>query len=270
MKCLSVAFMAALMLSQLSFSMAVEVDDSLILYLSFDEEPEEEVKDLSEYGNNGQIRGETEWVDGKFGKALWLAGGADDYVLVPDSESLRVDEAVTVMAWIIAERHTYPGSDWQGILAKGNLPRSYSLYTDVNKGLHFSTSGATPEPYYGSASTTKVPLDEWVHVAAVAETSKDGGWHRYYINGVPAGEKLFPNFKELPGDTSPDDVGIGRKGSGTCFLGTLDEVRIWNRALSPEEIMEHMNMGRVDFLSVQPQSNLTSTWGHIKVSTSTH
>jgi len=270
MKCLSFAFLAALMLSQLSFSMAAEVDDSLILYLSFDEEPEEEVKDLSEYGNNGQIIGETEWVDGKFGKALWLAGGADDYVLVPDAESLRVDEAVTVMTWIKAERHTYPGSDWQGILAKGNLPRSYSLYTEVNQGLHFSTSGATPEPYYGSVSTTKVPLDEWVHVAAIAETSDEGGWHRYYINGEPAGENSFPAFKALPGDTSPDDVGIGRKGSGTCFLGTLDEVRIWNRALSAEEIMEHMNMGRIDFLSVQPQSNLTSTWGNIKVSTSPH
>ena len=90
------------------------------------------------------------------------------------------------------------------------------------------------------------------------------------VNGEPAGENSFPAFKALPGDTSPDDVGIGRKGSGTCFLGVLDEVRIWNRALSPEEVMEHMNMGRVDFLSVQPQSNLTGTWGHIKVSTSPH
>lgn len=267
MKSLIFAFLVASILLQFSLSAAAQVDDSLILYFSFDEKPDEGVKDLSKYSNNGEIKGETEWVDGRFGKALWLGGGAEDYVWVPDAESLRVDEAVTVMVWIQAERYTYPGSDWQGILAKGNLPRSYSLYTEVNKGLHFSTSGATPEPYYGSVSTTKVPLDEWVHVAAVAETSDNGGWHRYYINGEPAGEKFFPDFKALPGDTSTDDVGIGRKGVGTCFLGILDEVRIWNRALSEEEIKGQMNKGRKAFLSVQPQSKLTTAWGHIKAST---
>jgi hypothetical protein len=239
------------------------VEDSLILYLSFDEDPDEGVRDLSQYGNNGEIKGEPEWVEGRFGKALWF-DGEDDWVQIPDNETLRVHESVTVMAWINTETYTFPGSDWQGILAKSNLPRSYSLYTMVNQKLHFSTSGATPQPYYGSVSTATVPLNEWVHVAAVAETSKDGGWHRYYVNGVPGGEKFFSNLKALPGDSDKEDVVIGRKAVVQPFLGAIDEVRIWNRALSADEIRAQVNKGREGFLAIQLRGKLAITWGQIR------
>lgn len=250
---------------QILSSMAMEVDETLVLCLPFDEGKGEVVKDLSMYGNDGEIKGEPKWVEGKFGKALWF-DGTDDWVQVPDSPSLRVKEAVTVMAWIKAERHTFPGTNWQGIVAKSNSPRSYSFYTEVSGGLHFSTSAASPQPFYGSVSTAKVPLKEWVHVAVVAETGKNGGTHRYYVNGEPGGEKSFPDLTTLPGDSDIQDVLIGRTWEGSrFFLGTIDEVRIWNRALSEKEIKEQMNRGAKEMFSVQPQDKLATSWGQIKL-----
>lgn len=266
LKSIIFVFLTALALLQLSSSMAAQVDESLALYLSFDEGSGKEAKDISKYNNNGEFKGEPKWVDGKFGKALWF-DGVDDHVQVPDSESLRVHEAVTVMAWINAERHGFPGTNYQGVVAKGNPPRSYSLYTHVpSEGLHFSTSAAAPTPYYGSVTSgKKVALNEWVHVAVVAETAKNGGSHKYYINGEPAGEKPFPELTALPGDSDTAPVLIGRTPEGSrFFLGAIDEVRIWNRALSEDEIKAQMDRGSEGVISVQPQNKLTTMWGQIK------
>lgn len=243
-----------------------QIDDSLILYLSFDEGEGEEVSDASNYGNDGVFKSEPEWVDGKFGKALWF-DGVDDNIEIPDSESLRVDEAVTVMAWINVERLGFTGADYQGVVAKGNTFRSYSLYTHVpTSGLHFSTSADVASVFYGSTTAGKtIALNEWVHVAAIAEAADSGGSHTYYINGEPAGNTNFPDLKVLPGANDMRPVLVARTEEGSRFLlGAIDEVRIWNRALSQNEVTTQMNIGREGMVSVQPQDKLADTWGNIK------
>lgn len=266
MKSVIFVFLTALMLLQLSSAVTAQIDDSLVLYLSFDEGSGKEPQDSSNHGNNGEFKGDPKWTDGKFGKALEFDGIAD-FVQVPDSESLRVTEAVTVMAWINTERHGFAGQDYQGVVAKSNAARSYSLYTHVpSSGLHFSTSGAVAQPYYGSVTAgKKVALDEWVHVTAIAEVTKAGGEHRYYINGEPAGTQSFPAMEGLPGDNDMMPVLVGKTEEGSrFFLGAIDEVRIWNKALSEDEVIAQMNKGSEDVQSVQPQDKLAATWGQIK------
>ena len=232
---------------------AAETDPSLILYLPFDEGDEEEAEDFSQYGNNGELKGGPEWVDGKFEKAL-MFDGVDAHVLVPHAEILCVDEEVTVMAWINTPRYTGPGGvNWQGIVAKSNNPRSYSLYTRINEVLTFSTVG------FGSFSATKLPLNEWVHVAALVED----GAHVYYFNGEFAGQS-GADIK-LPGLTDTADVLVGKTHEGSReFLGMIDEIRIWNRALSQDEVKREMNRGK-DSASVSSKSRLTIAWGQIKI-----
>lgn len=245
--------LAMAMLVVVSFSVkAQDPDPSLILSLSFDEGDGDIAEDASKYGNNGEIKGGPEWVNGKFERAL-LLDGTDDFVQVPHAEILCADEEVTVMAWINAERHTGPGGqNWQGILSKGNSPRSYSLYTEVGQALHFSTAGA------GTVSTTKVPLNEWVHIAAVVVEGK----HIYYINGEPAGEG--GSGIKLPGVSDTADVLVGKTHEGSReFLGMIDEVRIWNRALDADEIKDQMDAGSGG-AAVQPQSKLATTWAEVK------
>ncbi|RKU19809.1 hypothetical protein C6500_09805 [Candidatus Poribacteria bacterium] len=226
-------------------------DDSLLLYFSFDELDGDTVVDHSQYGNNGTIAGTPELVAGKFGNALKL-NGESDWVEVPHAEILTVDESVTVMAWINAERHKGPNDQrWQGIVAKSNDPRSYSFYTEFpSECLHLSVGG-------GSVCDKKVPLNEWVHVVAQV----DGGTtHKYWVNGEAAGE--FGGKSNPPGAADTATLLVGKTHeSNREFLGLIDEVRIWNRALSEEEVLAEME---TSLTPVEPLGKLSTTWATLK------
>lgn len=233
---------------------ADESDNSLILYFSFDELDGDTAIDHSQYANNGTLAGAPELAPGKFGNALKL-NGETDWVEVPHADILTVDENLTVMAWINAERHTGPnGQRWQGILSKGNSPRSYSFYTESpSECLHLSAGGS------GSVCTGKIALNEWQHVVAHV----DNGTHRYWLNGENVGE--FPGQNPLPGAADTAAVLVGKTHEGNReFLGLIDEVRIWNRALSEGEILEEMDIGNIALTAVEPHEKLATTWGTLK------
>lgn len=226
-------------------------DDSLILFFSFDELDGDTVPDLSQYGNDGSIAGSPELAAGKFGNALKL-NGQSDWVEVPHADILTVDTNVTVMAWINAERHMGPNNQrWQGILSKGNSPRSYSFYTESpSECLHLSAGGS------GSVCTGKIPLNEWTHVVAQVED----GTHRYWLNGEHAGE--FDGKNALPGAADTAAVLVGKTHEGNReFLGLIDEVRVWNRALSMEEVRVEMETAATP---VEPLGKLSTTWATLK------
>ena len=204
-----------------------QTDPSLVGWWRLDEGAGAVAGDSSGTGNNGDLVGDPQWVAGQIGKALQF-NGVDDYVEVPHHETLTVDNEVTVMAWINAERHTFPGQNWQGIMAKGN-PRSYSLYTEVGQSLHFSTAGV------GTVSALDVPLNEWVHVCAEVI----GGGHQYYINGEDAGTGGSGISLPGAGDSATVLIGDARDGSRE-FAGMMDDVRIYNRGLALEDVLEAM------------------------------
>jgi hypothetical protein len=242
----------AIIVLMTSFAYAADpTDDSLILYFSFDELNGDTVTDHSQYGNDGTIAGAPELAAGKFGNALKL-NGESDWVEVPHADILTVETNVTVMAWINAERHMGPNEQrWQGILSKGNSPRSYSFYTESpSECLHLSAGGS------GSVCTGKIALNEWQHVAAHVED----GTHRYWLNGENVGE--FDGKNALPGAADTSSVFVGKTPeSNREFLGLLDEVRIWNRALNEEEIQAEMNAATTP---VEPLGKLSTTWAALK------
>ena len=233
---------------------AEDSDESLILYFSFDELDGDQAIDHSQYGNNGSLNGAPALVDGKFGKALKF-NGTSDWVEVPHADILTVDTSVTVMAWINTERHVGPNNArWQGILSKGNSPRSYSFYTESpSECLHLSAGG-------GSVCTGKIALNEWQHVVGQV----DDGTHRYWLNGEIVGE--FDGKNALPGaaDTSVVYVGTTAEGASRLFLGMIDEVRIWNRALTEEEVKQEMDSGYQSGTAVDPREKIATTWGNLK------
>jgi hypothetical protein len=204
-------------------------DPNLIGWWRFDEDAGMVAKDSGDYGNDGTLQGGPQWVLGEIIGALQF-DGVDDWVQIPHAESLTVNDEVTVMAWINAERFTGPGgATWQGILAKSNSPRSYSFYTRTGDILQFSTAGVD------TVSNVKMKLNEWVHVAAMVV----GGKHAFFVNGAPAG--TGGSDIHLPGAEDTSDVLIGRTWENNRgFLGMIDDVRIYNRSLSQEEIQEIM------------------------------
>ena len=251
----SVFVMFILVAFVLSFAhAAADFEDTLILYFSFDEVDGSTTIDHSKYGNDGTINGNPQLVDGKFGKALKF-NGETDWIEVPHDPILTVENSVTVMAWINAERHTGPNdARWQGILSKSNNPRSYSFYTESpSECLHLAAGG-------GSVCAGKIELNKWQHVVGQV----DNGTHRYWLNGENVGE--YGGKNALPGaaDTSPVFVGTSAEGASRLFLGLIDEVRIWNRALTEEEVIAEMEIGYQRGTAVDPRDKLATTWGTIK------
>ncbi|MBW8042565.1 MAG: LamG domain-containing protein, partial [Planctomycetes bacterium] len=228
----SILFISFILVLSLAMSVTEGADPSLVGLWSFDEGAGITAFDMTAYGNDGTLQGGPQWVNGKLAMALQF-DGVDDFVEVPHAAILTVDTEVAVMAWINAQRHNSAGGDWQAILAKSNDPRSYSFYTHSSGTLHFSTTSGGG--YVGSNSSGQVPLNEWVHVCAMVS----GGQHVYYINGQPAGTSQ--SGINLPGaaDTATVRIGVTHEG-GNNFLGMIDDARIYNRALTQQEIQEAM------------------------------
>lgn len=233
--------------------------DGPAAYWSFSEGSGTTVADLSGNGNTGTVSNETMWTaGGKTGSALVFNGsGAYDpasptpvtYVDAGAGESLDISGSITVMAWIKS------GSDW----GTSNFPRivdkmgtdsdGYALEIDkLNNKLDLSLPDGDIYSDAGMIATGK-----WQHVAATA----DGAVIKFYVNGAPAGtvESAFlPTHSDLAlwiGDRS------GTQGART-FNGTIDEVKIYPRALSALEIQEEFIANNTELPADPSELTVTS------------
>ncbi|MFH1881519.1 MAG: LamG-like jellyroll fold domain-containing protein, partial [Planctomycetota bacterium] len=219
----------------LMLSIAGNASAELVAYWTFDEGSGDIAYDSSGNGNNGTIHG-AEWDAGKYGQAL-LFNGQDNYVEVPTSDSLEIAANVTIAAWI---NWIDAGDTWLAIMANGqqNGPwENYGLF--VNRGgryLYFTLSldgGHVTQ----SAPNNVIEPDQWLHACA----TWDGSTARIYVNGemvleqAQAGQLVPP---QLP-------LRIGhRNGSAHYYNGIIDEVRIYNHALTESEILAAMEGGK--------------------------
>ena len=97
----------------------------LVLYLPFDEGTGKVAKDASGSKNDGELKGKAEWVADKYGKAVNISdSGADNQVVVKDSDSLDVTDQITMSAWVNIKSFV---DNWNAILGKNNR----SIYHSV-------------------------------------------------------------------------------------------------------------------------------------------
>ena len=205
-----------------------------MLYLPFDAPDENGViHDASGAGNDGHVHGANWIADGKFGGAYHFSiTNLDDQIVIPNSDTLNPDY-VTVSAWIKTDD---ADGFWNRIVDK-DFRNAYcsSLGGDYNGRAHrgkldFETSG-------GSIESDRVFRDnQWHHVAA----SFDGKAVHCYIDGVERGGHPVKNPGPLK--KSSWDLCIGNSivdyetGEFVAYDGLIDEVRIYDRALSTAEI----------------------------------
>lgn len=197
--------------------------DNLVGWWKFDEASGTTASDSSGQGNNGTLYGMagTEWVSGKFGNAIEL-DGVDDYIRVPDSSDYESNH-LTYSAWVYSDI-VGTNIDGQTFINKGDNPWSVILTVGGQKP-NFHHHG--PNVWL---SGTSINLNEWVHVVA----SYDGSNSKIYVNGV-----LNASASDTT-DTSYDsvDLYIGTRAGGNTniFNGKIDDVRIYNKALSASEV----------------------------------
>jgi len=179
--------------------------------------------DGSDNGHVGTLVGGPTWTtDGQYGGALAF-DGVDDAVEIPVTDAVAVTDAFTVEAWIKVP--ATPAAAQMVVQFAGDVNDGLRLTTDGRPRLRVTLDGVQR----AVAAPWSVPVDVWTHVAA----TYDGTLLRLYMDGSLAATNA------ATGSVAGRDtllVGRGRQG-GLPFLGTLDEVRLYRRALTPAEIL---------------------------------
>ncbi len=231
------------------------VTDGLVSYWTFDQ-PDIEgkiVKDV--WGNNdGTMQGGPEIVAGKINEAL-LLNGASTFVDCGNDPSLDLTDAITIEVWM------KPTSEGEGGANAGPICKAQSGVDPWSWQLRYNAPGsfmgfqfnADPGGSTWISVQERLPAGEWYHIVGTL----DGNDVRCYLNGVET------ETKPMSGIASGDGrLYIGQDGWVNVFDGAVDEVKIYDRALSEAEIRQNMNATLQ--LGVEPADKLTATWGRIK------
>ncbi len=222
----------------------------LVLHLSFDELEGKVAKDLSEFGNDATFKGAPKLIEGVFGKALEFDGKTSGQI--PDHASLDIVDGITIEFWSIVKG----GEAIQSGVEKGTawVAGLYNLAALYNGGtiLQFFD---LPEPCNDDNIGPSIQDGEWHFLAG----TWDGDDILLYIDGeleaeMPCKGKLEPNN---------DPLFIGaRGGSGRFLTGALDEIKVYNYALTKDELLK--DMAEPVSLHVDAQDKLATVWAHLK------
>jgi glucose/arabinose dehydrogenase len=186
-------------------------------------------------GNNltGTISGATRTTSGKFGNALSF-DGVNDWVTVADANALDLTTGMTLEAWVFPAAL---GSSWRNVIIKERPGGEvYNLYANVDTSVPvvYVARASAPGTPLDARGTAPLPLNTWSHLAA----TYDGATLRLYVNGSQVGTRAVTGA--MVASTGVLRVG-GNSLWGEYFSGRIDEVRIYNRALTATEIQTDMN-----------------------------
>jgi hypothetical protein len=209
-------------------------DEGLVGYWSFNEGTGSIAHDTSGNGNDGTINGAT-WTTGVSENALSF-DGVNDYMAVPNSPSLKITGSMTISAWVKTNSFseqviTIKGSGWE---------YGVSWYTTIGitqsqdgkfRMVRYYNSGSNQ--YYRIATSNCIITDgQWHHIVGV----DDGVNLRVFVDATETGSISVGGLTPYTSENNP--LVTGRDGQrSVCYLnGLYDELRIYNRALSAEEI----------------------------------
>ena len=222
------------LLSRSSPTSAQSGSPGLVAAYSFDEGTGNSVADLSGNNINGTVVGATWVANGMYGNALAF-NGISSYVDLGNRTALQLTGSMTIEAWVKTTGN--PADDGQ-IVAKSD-PCGWQLKTSPDTGPHTfgvsvsRTASAKAQRY----STTIRALNTWYHVAGVYDSASQT--LSTYVNGSLDNGTLHGTVSASQFNRNVN-VNIGRRAGGYYFNGVIDEVRIYNRALSQAEIQTDM------------------------------
>ena len=208
------------------------ISDNLVGLWHFDEESGTTASDSSDYHNDGTLINGTSWDSGKFGNALSF-DGVDDYVDCGIVPQLNGVSEFTVEFWIKVDSLPFSATSWQGIIARGNAgqrtPWVFGNQGNSNLYMQFETTLGGPADC--SFVTDDLTAGQWHNVAF----TWDGHTVTSYLDGV-AGPTDITDGSVLA-DTD-ESLKFGYIPGYAYFAGTIDEVRIWNVALTATQILQ--------------------------------
>jgi len=155
--------------------------------------------------------------------------GVSGMVTIPDAPGLRVTADFTVAFW---KRKTAPNADWVRLVGKGDGgQRTFGLweYPGTENRLKFQIYNNAGGSVLDLDTSVAIPLNTWAHVTAVVSVNAAA----LYLDGKPAGTGM------RTGDSAngAHPLTFGHAGYHGFFAGQLDDIRLYNRALSMSEIV---------------------------------
>jgi hypothetical protein len=209
-------------------------------------------------GNHGTLQNGAGFGDGNVAQAFNF-DGVNDYVEVandPDA-AFNFDGSFTLDAWIRLESTPLPGefapivSKWDDVPEGVDHQRNYFISATNNiGGLRLRCDVSATGTFQAGVNTSRVfssgiiPLNTWTHVACVFNAATPG--ITQYINGqpdVPIFSQISPTVTDPFDNDRPVLIGAGDLGGfhRNFFDGSIDEVELFDRALTGTEILSIVN-----------------------------
>ena len=258
--------LTALMLFTASSGIAQDITEGLVLYLAFDEADAGEIKDLSGKGNNAAVKGQPEWVEGRINQGLRFVAD-QDHLQIPFSETLIPEKAMSMAVWVNFDGVDKLPSEWGGVIiddykwdAEAANVRGYFLGIEKQHVRACFLGVGTSEHCF---VLPHPPAGQWAHMAI----TYDGKEIRGYMNGEAQKDKWTGEeavkWDGPIGTNDVEDLFIASKeGQLQGYPGVLDELALYDRGLTQEEVKLLMDKGIT--AAVGPADKLASAWGALK------
>ncbi len=191
-------------------------------------------------GNDGTLQGGATYAPGMVGQAFSFDASLNSGVTVPSSANLNPTEAITIDAWV--NPSSFPNST-PTVVRKSHptslTPRYLLAVTDTGQA-HCNIGG------FAGPVAGVVPLNEWTHIAC----TYDRVAARLYVNGSEVASS--PGTAAIP--TASTALGIGKLPQVTSrnFDGLIDEVELFDRAISSAEIRAIYEAGAAGKIKPEP------------------
>ncbi len=228
-KKLVAAILCALMASLMAGALVYAGDPTLVGWWKLDDGTGTVAKDSSGHGNNGTLNGNPQWVPGHFGGALKL-DGSDDYIDAGKDPSLDLT-AWTITFWLNAAQN----KNYNAFVVKGlDAAENYEVLGFGDGSIHMPIAFNDGTRTYFNTPTGIIVVGEWTHFAYTYESGKG---RRLYKNGNP----VYSDTQSGTPRASTDRLALGTEqptSLGRFTNGTMDDMRIYNRVLTPEELSD--------------------------------
>ena len=224
------------------------VTDGLIGFWTMDKEDVQggTVKDVSGKNNHGEIGGDPEPVQGKIEESLDF-DGKDDFVAIPD---LGEEPAVSVDLWARIDE------SFAGVI-KG-LVSTFDPPQWKAGSVHFKFESGNIDILKNGGGRIQVPAeqDKWYHVGYTCDTKENE--LKLYVDG-----ELIDTVAAGAEPNNLTSLRIGSEHEGRFFPGIIDEVRLYNRALTENEMKQNFEVKNNE-MAVNAVGKLAVTWGALK------
>ncbi len=232
-------FIVAVILSLAGFPIKAFPASGLTAGYAFDEASGTTATDASGNNLNGTLVNGPTWALGKYGNAVNL-DGSNDYVNLGNPTALRITGSMTISAWINSDKFPY---DDAAIVSKRTGGSSgFQLDTTIDQGpraigFKLTDSSNADMIRYGA---TAMQTNTWYHVAGVYNAA--ARTIDVYLNGQLDNGPRIGTITSSQINSS-QNVNVGRRpgAAGFEFSGRVDDVRIYDRALTQAEIQSDMN-----------------------------